>query len=44
LRPQEEKYTFSLFFEISEKPKSLTNGLVEQLFSDQRFAYEDNTS
>ncbi|MBC5840511.1 ribonuclease R [Flavobacterium sp. F-380] len=42
LRPQEEKYTFSAVFEISEKAEVLNQWFGRTvIFSDQRFAYEE---
>ncbi|WP_325265188.1 ribonuclease R [Flavobacterium sp.] len=42
LRPQEEKYTFSAIFEISEKAKVVDQWFGRTvIFSDQRFAYEE---
>ena len=42
LRPQEEKYTFSAVFEISEKAQVVNQWFGRTvIFSDQRFAYEE---
>ena len=42
LRPQEEKYTFSAVFEISEKAEVINQWFGRTvIFSDQRFAYEE---
>ncbi len=42
LRPQEEKYTFSAIFEISEKAEVINQWFGRTvIFSDQRFAYEE---
>ncbi|MCG9791939.1 ribonuclease R [Flavobacterium algicola] len=42
LRPQEEKYTFSAVFEISEKCEVINQWFGRTvIFSDQRFAYEE---
>jgi len=42
LRPQEEKYTFSAIFEITEKAKVVDQWFGRTvIFSDQRFAYEE---
>ncbi|MBU0942504.1 MAG: ribonuclease R [Bacteroidetes bacterium] len=42
LRPQEEKYTFSAVFEISEKAEVVNQWFGRTvIFSDQRFAYEE---
>jgi ribonuclease R len=42
LRPQEEKYTFSAVFEISEKAEVINQWFGRTVtFSDQRFAYEE---
>lgn len=42
LRPQEEKYTFSAIFEISEKAEVFNQWFGRTvIFSDQRFAYEE---
>lgn len=42
LRPQEEKYTFSAIFEISEKAQVVNQWFGRTvIFSDQRFAYEE---
>ncbi|MCW2117972.1 ribonuclease R [Flavobacterium sp. 7A] len=42
LRPQEEKYTFSAVFEISEKCEVVNQWFGRTvIFSDQRFAYEE---
>jgi ribonuclease R len=42
LRPQEEKYTFSAVFEISEKAEVVNEWFGRTvIFSDQRFAYEE---
>ncbi|TRX37838.1 ribonuclease R [Flavobacterium sp. ZT3R18] len=42
LRPQEEKYTFSAIFEISEKCEVVNQWFGRTvIFSDQRFAYEE---
>jgi ribonuclease R len=42
LRPQEEKYTFSAIFEITEKCQVVNQWFGRTvIFSDQRFAYEE---
>ncbi|MES2240834.1 MAG: ribonuclease R [Bacteroidota bacterium] len=42
LRPQEEKYTFSAVFEITEKCQVVNQWFGRTvIFSDQRFAYEE---
>ena len=42
LRPQEEKYTFSAIFEITEKSQVVNQWFGRTvIFSDQRFAYEE---
>jgi ribonuclease R len=42
LRPQEEKYTFSAIFEITEKCEVVNQWFGRTvIFSDQRFAYEE---
>ena len=42
LRPQEEKYTFSAVFEISEKSEVINQWFGRTvIYSDQRFAYEE---
>ncbi|AWG20855.1 ribonuclease R [Flavobacterium faecale] len=42
LRPQEEKYTFSAVFEISEKCEVVNQWFGRTvIYSDQRFAYEE---
>ncbi|NRT12413.1 ribonuclease R [Flavobacterium sp. 14A] len=42
LRPQEEKYTFSAVFEISEQAQVVNQWFGRTvIFSDQRFAYEE---
>ena len=42
LRPQEEKYTFSAIFEISEKAQVVNQWFGRTvIYSDQRFAYEE---
>ena len=42
LRPQEEKYTFSAIFEITETSKVVNQWFGRTvIFSDQRFAYEE---
>ena len=42
LRPQEEKYTFSAVFEISEKCEVINQWFGRTvIYSDQRFAYEE---
>ena len=42
LRPQEEKYTFSAIFEITEKCQVVKQWFGRTvIFSDQRFAYEE---
>jgi ribonuclease R len=39
LRPNEEKYTFSAIFEITETSQVVNQWFV--IYSDQRFAYEE---
>ena len=42
LRPNEEKYTFSAIFEITEKAEVVNNWFGRTvIYSDQRFAYEE---
>ena len=42
LRPQEEKYTFSAIFEITEKSQVVNQWFGRTvIFSDQRFSYEE---
>jgi ribonuclease R len=42
LRPQEEKYTFSAVFEVSEKAEVVNQWFGRTvIYSDQRFAYEE---
>nr|WP_315224253.1 ribonuclease R [uncultured Flavobacterium sp.] len=42
LRPQEEKYTFSAVFEVSEDAKVMNQWFGRTvIYSDQRFAYEE---
>ncbi|WP_348800167.1 ribonuclease R [Flavobacterium adhaerens] len=42
LRPQEEKYTFSAVFEITDKAKVVNQWFGRTvIYSDQRFAYEE---
>ena len=42
LRPNEEKYTFSVIFEITEKAEVVNNWFGRTvIYSDQRFAYEE---
>ena len=42
LRPQEEKYTFSAVFEITEKCEVVNQWFGRTvIYSDQRFAYEE---
>jgi ribonuclease R len=42
LRPNEEKYTFSAIFEITEKAEVVNNWFGKTvIYSDQRFAYEE---
>jgi ribonuclease R len=42
LRPNEEKYTFSAIFEVTEKAEVVNNWFGRTvIYSDQRFAYEE---
>jgi ribonuclease R len=40
LRPNEEKYTFSAIFEITDKCEVVNQWFGRTIYSDQRFAYE----